>query len=164
MTLPTVEQLRSVAPITRRAVTDDDLDLNGHMNALHFVAAQIRAMRAALSETGITEEYVAARRMGTFAAEQHLRYLGELRLGDDYSVRVRFLGRTGKAIHATGYLVNESAHRLAHVLEVISVHVDQETRRATEIPGDVAAELDARITLGDELGWPHEPRLTLRRG
>jgi acyl-CoA thioester hydrolase len=92
-----------------------------------------------------------------------LRYISELRLGDRYSVRVRFLSRTAKAIHVTGYLVNESRDTLANVMEVVSIHVNQETRRPTDIPDDVAAELDARITLGDGFGWPHMPRLAPRR-
>lgn len=149
-------------PILSRSVTTAELDLNGHMNAVHFFAAQVACVRTFLSDVGVSERYVDERRMGTFAVEHHLRYLGELREGETYSVRVRLLSRTGKALHAAAYLVNESARRLANVLEVIVVHVDQDTRRAIEIPEDLAAEFDRRIRAGEALGWTHDARLAFR--
>ncbi|MGK5112468.1 thioesterase family protein [Geodermatophilus sp. CPCC 205506] len=163
MPLPTVDQLRTVAATLQRAVGSEDLDLNGHMNATHLFSAHIASVRASLAEVGVSEEYVSKRGLGTFAVEHHIRYLGELREGNRYSVRVRFLERTGKAIHGVSYLVNESSATLANVLEVIVVHVDQTTRRATGIPEDVTAQIDEQIRMGNELGWTHDLRLTLRR-
>ncbi len=137
------------------------LDLNRHMNASHFFEAHVLSARSALASVGVDEEYVSQRKMGTFAVEQHIRYLGELREGERYSVRPRFLGRTDKAVHLATFLVNESVDRLASVLEVISLHVDQVARRATPIPGDVARRMDERIRLGQELDWQIDPRLSL---
>ncbi|QCX26534.1 thioesterase family protein [Nocardioides jishulii] len=163
MALPRFDQLCALPAYGARTVTADDLDLNGHMNAAHFITAQIRAVRSALAEVGVDEAYVTERRMGTFAAEHNIRYLGELRLGDEFSVRVRFLDRTAKTVHGAAFLVDETKGRLATVLEVVTVHVDQETRRSTPMPDDLTQAIDARIAEGEALGWTLEPRLSLRR-
>lgn len=161
--LPTPAQVRTLPRTEGRTVTEADIDLNGHMNAAVIFAAQTSAMRAALADVGIDAAYVAERRMGTFAAEHHLRYLAELRLGDEFSARVRFRDRSAKAIRAQVHLLDETCEQLACVLEVICIHVDQETRRATAIPDDVAQAVDARITASEALDWQIEPRLTFRR-
>lgn len=160
--LPPVSHVRDLAPVREGIVSPDDLDLNGHMNAVYFFSAHVSSVRVSLAEVGIDELYVVVRRMGTFAAEHHIRYLSELRLGDCYSVRPRFLARTQKAAHMMSFLVNETDGALASVLEVVVVHIDQDTRRATEIPDDVATRIDAHIRDDDALGWVPEPRLTLR--
>lgn len=161
--MPELADLAGFAPLLPRQVTGDDMDLNGHMNATHLLAVLIRGLRAALDEAGVDGEYVAHRRMGTFAAEHNIRYLGELRLGERLSVRVRLLDRTAKTVHAAAFLVNETAGRVATVLEVVSVHVDQETRRAIAMPDDIAAAVDARIAEGNRAGWRLPARLALRR-
>lgn len=163
VSLPRIEQLRALPAYGARTVTADDLDLNGHMNATHFITAQVRAVRSALAELGVDEAYVTERRMGTFAAEHNIRYLGELRLGTEFSVRVRFLDRTAKTIHAAAFLLDETHARLATVLEVVTVHVDQETRRSTPMPDDLTGAVDERIAAGEALGWTLHPRLSLRR-
>lgn len=164
MTPPSLPQLHQLPPTVERPVGDDDLDFNRHMSAIAIFTAQVRSVRAALAGVGVTEEYVAQRRMGTFAAEHHIRYFGELREGHQISTRVRFLQRTDKAVHAQSYLVDETRGHLACALEVVCLHVDQETRRATSFPDDVAAAIDARVAESDALDWSSPHELAFRTG
>ncbi|QNL93775.1 thioesterase family protein [Aeromicrobium senzhongii] len=162
MAQPSWTQIAQLPTPHRHTVDASHIDHNGHMNVVHHFTAQVAGVREALAAVGVTEDYVATRRLGTFAAEHHLSYLGELRLGDRYSVRTRFLGRRDKVAHLAAFLTNDTAEQLANVLEVISVHVDLGTRRATAFPADVGAQIDAAIESGDALGWTFEPRLGLR--
>ena len=159
-----MNQLAQIPPTFDRVVQPDDLDLNGHMNVVGFFTPLVRTARDELAKAGVSQQYVAERRLGTFAAEHHLRYLGELRLGERLTTRARFLERTDKAVHLQCYLTNESTGRLACVLEVVVVHIDQETRRPTSIPDDVAAALDARIAFSDSLDWSVPRELAFRSG
>lgn len=159
---PTAAQCRDLVALREDAVTEADLDLNGHMNASRFFNAHVLSARSAFASVGVNEEYVALRKMGTFAVEQHIRYLGELRLGERYSVRPRFLGRTEKAVHLVSFLVNESTDSLASVLEIVSLHVDQVARRTTVIAADVATQLDERIRRDRCLSWEVQEHLSLR--
>lgn len=158
--LPVIAQIHELAAVREGVVEPDHIDLNGHMNASHILTEHVTSMRAALAGVGVGPQYVRTRGMGTFAAEQHLRYLNELRLGTRFSVRVRFLARADKALHAASYLVDESAGRVANVMETIVIHIDQSTRRATTIPDDLRSRLDAQI--GASLSWEHPSRLPFR--
>ncbi|MBC9226494.1 thioesterase [Aeromicrobium sp. 636] len=162
MTSPTLEQIHRVPAVLTRQVGDEDIDLNHHMNAAIVFARQVEGIREAFSRAGVTENYVNTRAMGTFVVEHHIRYLKELRHGDAYSVRVRFLERTEKAVHVVSCLVSEAAAAVANIVEGVVVHVDQRTRRPTAFPSDIAAELDAQINAGDRSGWAHQPHLIMR--
>lgn len=140
--------------IVDRPVTLDDLDLNRHMNVTRYFEAQTSSARTALARAGVDDRYVTERRMGTFAAEHHLRYLGELREGDRLTTRVRFVARSPKAVQLQSFLCEETSGRIACILEVIGVHVSQETRRPVEFPEDIAAELDALIAAGRQAARP----------
>lgn len=149
-------------PVITREVTTDDLDHNDHMTVARFFEAQVASVRARLASTGITAEYATERRMGTVAGEHHLRYLAELRLGDRFSTRVRVLARSERAAHLMSFLVNETQQRIACTLEVVVVHISQETRRSTPFPEDVAAALDAHVAISDELDLDLPARLDWR--
>jgi len=164
MAFPTPSQCRDLVATHEGVASGDTLDLNRHMNAAHFFIAHVTACRGVLASLGVDESYVADRGMGTFAVEQHLRYLGEIREGERFSARPRVLERTDKAVHLASFLVNESRDALACVLEVVSLHVDQHARRTTAIPADIADRLDERIRADRALPWHLEPHLTLRRG
>lgn len=155
-----LDAVRLLPSVIDRTVDSCDIDLNNHMNVARFFDAQVSSVREALAGAGINEDYIAQRRLGTFAAEHHLRYLGELRQGERFSTRVRFIGRSPKAIHLQSFLVNESRDQLACVLEVIGVHISQETRRGAEIPTDIAASLDERIAAAAAIDF--ETRMALR--
>lgn len=162
--MPTMSQLAQISPTFDRVVQPDDLDLNGHMNVVGFFTPLVRTARDELASAGITEQYIDRRRLGVFASEHHLRYLGELRLGQRLTTRARFLERSDKAVHLQCYLTNETAGRLACVLEVVAVHISQETRRPTSIPDDVATALDARVAVSDALDWSVPRELAFRTG
>lgn len=160
VSLPSV---REPDPLIRREVTSADIDLNGHMNVAHYFNAHVAAVRDALAGVGVTEEYVAERRLGTFAAEHHLRYLGELKEGDVFTMRVQILDRSEKAIHLRSLLATAGSGAVASVLEVITVHVDLTTRRATPIPEDVTDRIDTAIRSVDKREHDLPMRLTLHR-
>jgi len=162
MTLPSWTEVTQLPTLHRHTVEEPQLDHNKHMNVAHYFTAQIAGVRESLARAGVTEDYVASRGLGTFAAEHHLRYLSELRLGDAYSVRARLLRRSAKVVHLAAFLTNDTAERLANVLEVITVHVDLSSRRATPFPADIAEQLDQAISAGDGLGWSFDTRLALR--
>jgi acyl-CoA thioester hydrolase len=163
ISLPTPDELDALPRVIDRTVDTQDLDLNGHMNARRYFDALVSTTRDALSAAGIDETYVAERHMGTFAAEHHIRYLGELRLGERLTTHFRFLERTDKAVRGQAFVANADQCQLACVLEVVAVHVDQGTRRPTSFPDDIAAALDAAVAASDQLGWRLENKLTLRR-
>ena len=151
--LPSVEQIDLLPGPVVGVVTDEFIDMNGHMNVLHYLDWGSRGAEALVEHAGIDDAYRATRRMGLFTVEHHLAYYGELRRGDTFSVHARVLERSDKVLHLMTFLVDRSANRLANTLEILLVHVDLETRRAIGLPADIAAAFDTDIARSRRLDW-----------
>ncbi len=151
--LPTTTQVREVPATSSFEVTDDLIDENGHMNIGHYFQRGARAMWMRLRELGVTDDYLQVRRLSFFTAEHHLRYLGEVRLGDRVTVHPQLLERSAKVAHAMVYLVDDTHDRLSCLMEISFVHVSMDDRRAVPVAADVAEALDAEIASVTGLGW-----------
>ncbi len=161
-TLPTFEQvLRLPAPFDQN-VTEDNIDQNGHMNIGDYFRLGSWAPWRRMVALGMDEDYIPQRQLSFFTVGHHISYVGELRLGDRFSVHAGFVERTAKALHGVGIVLDREHERLSCMLEATYVHVSMGNRRATEIPDDIAANLDADIA---EHPWLAEVAtgLTLRR-
>ncbi|MGW4125696.1 thioesterase family protein [Nocardia sp. NPDC004711] len=163
--LPTLEQVLSLPNPVEGIVTADLIDLNGHMNVAHYLHHNSKGAGALLRNVGVDESYLSDRRLGLFTTEHHIMYYSELREGDKFSVHTRVLGRTDKAVHMMTFLFDRSRECLSNTLEVLSLHVDLETRKATPMPQDIATGFDRHLSISADLGWtaPTCGAITLRR-
>jgi acyl-CoA thioester hydrolase len=152
-TLPNYDEICGL-PATREAiVTPELIDENGHMSTTHYFDLCGVGADGILQRIGINNEYREVRRMGVFAADQHLRYFAELREGEEFSVHPRVLAHSDKAFHVLCLLVNASQRRLACTMETTFVHVNLETRRATPMPVDLVLRLEGRLAEHHALNW-----------
>ncbi|MFI9411270.1 thioesterase family protein [Nocardia gamkensis] len=151
--LPTLDQVMMLPDPVEGVVTGDFIDMNGHMNVVHYLDWGSRGADALVRVAGIDNGYRSQRRMGLFTAEHHLAYYRELRMGDKFSVHARVLDRSDKTVHMMTFLVDQSAGRLSNTLEILLVHVDLDHRRAMALPDDIAVALDHHITDSENLGW-----------
>lgn len=160
--LPSVDRVRTLPAFFEKTVPDDYIDENGHMNVTRYFDLGAWAPWLRIGEIGVDQSYIDQRGMSFFTVEHHIRYLGELRLGDPLSVRAAFVARTDKALHGISFVVDEGRDKIACTMEILYVHVSMESRRSTPIPDDVAAGLDAAIAEGE---WAASAAtgLTLRR-
>ncbi|WP_139982603.1 thioesterase family protein [Nocardioides litoris] len=160
--LPGIDEVRSLPAYFEMTVPEDYIDVNGHMNITRYFDLGAWAPWKRVEELGVDESYLTERRMSFFTVEHHIRYLGELRLGDPLSVRPAFVGRAGKALHGISFIVDESRDVIACTMEILYVHVSLDERRAVPVPDDVAAALDADIAT---TAWAADAAtgLTLRR-
>ena len=140
--VPTVAQALEVPAVASFWVNADHLDMNRHMNVSHYFAGASDALSTVCSQLGMGRAYIEERGLTTFSAEHHLRYLSELRLGEQVSIHVQLLDRSAKALHAMVYLVNRSGNRIAATFEAIVVHVSMTSRRAVRFPDDIVVALD----------------------
>lgn len=148
------DQMVALPAVLEDTVTTEFIDLNGHMNIRHYLEYGAVGADSICRGIGMDETYRSRRRLGVFTAEHHLRYYRELREGEKFSVHVRFLERTDKALHAVSMLLDRTNERLACTLEIVMVHVAMDSRRATPLPADIAAGLDGEIARSANLDWP----------
>jgi acyl-CoA thioester hydrolase len=152
--LPTFDEIAELPVLAESLVWRDQIDANGHMNILHYLAFDARGTTAVAEDVGVDDMYRATRRMGLFTAEHHLRYYAELHEGARVAVHVRVLERGENTAHLMAFLLDRDRERLSNTLELITVHVDLDTRRPTPMPRDIAAGFDRHVNASRQLGWP----------
>src|SRR5207253_5294310 len=118
----------------RAAIPADYLDEMGHMNVMWYTHLFSQAAWGFFQMVGLTREYLEANRAGTFALEQHFRYLKEVRLGQHVTLRSRVLGRSAKRWHTIHFMTIDELDVLAATAEVVSTYVDMTVRRSAAMP------------------------------
>ncbi|WP_185995924.1 thioesterase family protein [Nocardioides campestrisoli] len=138
-------------------VTEDFIDINGHMNITQYLRLGAEAVELVLQEAGMDQQYREGRQMSCFAVEHHLTYRAEMHLGEKIAVHPQLLGSSERAAHVMVYLVDETNDRLANTLEAVLVHVGMDDRRSRPFPDDVAPRL---TRLAAEMSPVLEPPLS----
>jgi acyl-CoA thioester hydrolase len=153
MTLPSYDDVAALPRLTQVVVPAEMGDANGHLNVRHHVALHDDGGWLHMASFGFDPESIEARRRNFFDLEHHVRYLDEVLVGDTVSTRYRTLGRTPKAVHLMSFLLDDTRRTLASTVEIVTVHVDLDTRRTAPIEPADAARLDARIGTDAALPW-----------
>ncbi len=152
-TLPTYEQLVQLPALFDQAVPEEFIDENGHMNIGDYFRLCSHAIWKSTIAVGLGEEYINEHKQSMFTVEQHMRYYGELRLGQPFTVHTRLLERSARALHGISFVVDQEKRSLACTQEATLVHVSMETRAAVDLPADIATALDELIDGANQLGW-----------
>jgi acyl-CoA thioesterase FadM len=119
------------------------LDSNGHMNLAYYIVVFDRGTDAWLEMAGLGAAFRARTKRTTFAVESHVLYRKEVRLGDALLVRTRVVEGGGKRLHFVHEMTSGGA--LVAMQEVLSLHVDLNTRRAAPLAEEDAARVTALL-------------------
>jgi acyl-CoA thioester hydrolase len=119
------------------------IDINGHMNVAYYLLCFDQGVDALWSKVGLSEEYVQARRLSTFAVEAHVTYQQELHEGDAYRVTAQLLAIDNKRVHQFHRLYQAETGILAATAEWLNLHVNLDTRRVCLWPDDILAAFTA---------------------
>ena len=151
VTLSQLEQL----PLTYRAtVTDGHLDLMGHMNVRHYLGFFDDATWHLFAGFGMDHHYYTTSGNGSFALQQFIFYLAEVRADETIAIRSRLHGRTDKRFHFTHFMVNETTGKLAATVEMLGSHANLTIRRTSPFPPSIAASIDTLLAEHHQLDWP----------
>ncbi|MGH3456732.1 thioesterase family protein [Aeromicrobium sp.] len=151
--LPTFDDVAALPAVFVEKVAADQIDENGHMNIRHYFEYGSGAVWKTTVALGVDDDYIDDRGMSFFTVEQHIRYFGEMRVGNRFTVHQRLLERSNRALHAMAFVLDRERSKLACTFELVYVHVDMAERESTDIPDDIAKALDRLITENDALGW-----------
>ena len=151
--IPTYEQLVQLPALFDQKVSEEFIDENGHMNIGDYFRLCSHAMWKTTIAAGLGDAYIEEHQQSLFTVEQHMRYYGELRLGERFTVHARLIERSARVVHGMAFVVDQEKQSLACTQEGTLVHVSTASRSAVDIPADIAVELDALIDAGNALGW-----------
>ena len=132
------------------------IDYNGHMNVSYYVLAFDRGVDAFMELIGISPANIEQRQTSTFTLEMHVKFIHELRLGDPLRINCQLLDFDTKRVHYFLRMHHAEDGHLAAVSEQIMVHVDLETRRSSEFPGDVRLALTNLMSAHHDLPRPEK--------
>ena len=146
----------------REVVRPEWIDYNGHMNVAYYLLAFDHATDAFFDYVGLDEGY--RRRTGgsTFAVESHITYKCEVGEGDALRFTTQLLGYDAKRLHYIHHMYHADEGFLAAACEWLSLHVDLERRRVSEMPEEIAGRLSALMAAQRDLPVPPEAGQAIR--
>ncbi|QDU55367.1 acyl-CoA thioesterase [Aeoliella mucimassa] len=150
---PSIEQIKQLPHTYEADIPSDYLDEMGHMNVMWYTHLYGQGIRGFLNSVGFDRQYIEEQRCGTFALEKHVRYLSEVRVGENVAVYTRLVDCNGRLYHLMQYLVNETQQKLASTMETVSAHVDLNHRRMAEMPPHLTEAFEATAATHAELDW-----------
>lgn len=103
-------------------VMPDWIDYNGHMTEFRYGQVFSDATDEVLKLAGLDKDYLA--RGGSFyTVETHIRYLGEMSLGQEFHTQSQIISWDGKKLHLCHEMMNE-AGEIVSTGEHMLLHVD----------------------------------------
>ncbi|MCF2869955.1 carnitine 3-dehydrogenase [Octadecabacter sp. G9-8] len=137
-TLGDIVDLGKPVKTVDRAVPIDWTDYNGHMNEARYLQAFGDATDRLMGIIGCDAEYIATGG-SYFTAETHIRHLDEVHAGARIHVETQVILGAGKKMHL--FHVMYEGTRILASGEHMLIHVDLETRRASDPAPQVAEKL-----------------------
>lgn len=118
------------------------IDYNGHLNMAYYNVLFDRGADQAFELMGFGPDYAAKRKMTTYTAEFHVRYLRELHMGDKVRVAFQLLDADEKRFHFCQWLYHADGW-LSATGEGLGLHIDMSGPRVAPYPSDVAEKVTA---------------------
>ena len=153
-------ELKDIKALPRyhgETITTEYLDIMGHMNVRWYITLFSRAVTGLFNEIGMTEDYFAPGKAGSFALRQFINYLAEVRVGEEVSIHTRLVDHSEKKIHLVHYMVNESRQVLSATMEALISHADLVLRKTSAFPPEIYQRIETLAAQDRALAWA--PRL-----
>ncbi len=133
------------APFDRHVepVRPEWIDYNGHMNVAYYVLAFDNATDVFFEAIGFGADWRKATGRSFFAVDAHVRYVAELRPGENLAVSTQLLSADAKRIRYFHTMRNAATGDLAATVEFLSLHVDMARRRVVAFSPADQARIDA---------------------
>jgi acyl-CoA thioester hydrolase len=120
------------------------IDYNGHMNVVHYRAAFDAATDGLFAHLGLgPEEYNARTGATLMVVEEHTRYHAELAEGARYRILAQMVGHSARKLHYLLAMEDVGRGVLAATHEELALHVDLAARRASPLPPEALAAVEA---------------------
>ncbi len=146
------------APLDRhRAVVRPEwIDPNGHMNVGYYLVAFDHASDALCKLLGVGWDYTEHRLGMIFALEAHVSYHRELHAGDSLRFTAQILDHDAKRVHLFQSMYHAEHGWLAATNELLFMHIDFKTRRASPWPEETMRRLEAIAAAHKALPRPEQ--------
>ncbi len=119
----------------RTVVGGEWIDYNGHLHDAGYAVVLSEANEALLAFLGLSAPYRAATGRAMYTAESHIRYLAEVRRGEQIDAASLLVSADAKRLRVHTVL-SRAGGTAAATGEYLFLHVDQAAGRVTAMPPD----------------------------
>ena len=123
--------------VYRDVVRPEWIDHNRHMNVGYYLVVFDFATDAWMAFIGLDGAHRRERQVSTFCLEAHLTFAREVGEGDPLRFTTRLLGWDARRIHYCHEMYHATEGYLSATNELMSLHVNRETRRAAPMAPEV---------------------------
>lgn len=141
------------------------IDYNGHLNLAYYHVLFDQGADEHFRTLGLGAEYAKARRLTTYAAENHVCYVREVHAGEAVFVTGQIVDFDAKRLH-TYQELRHAEGWLSATLEGLILSIDMAGPRVTPWPSDILAAIAAAAAGDESLARPERlgRRIGVRRG
>lgn len=132
-------------------VVEEWVDYNGHLSEAFYVLIFGYATDAVMDRIGLDATEREATGASLYTVEAHLRYLREVRLGEEVSVRSRVVGSAAKKLHIAHEM--STTDGIVATEEVLGLYVAGDPVAAQPFPDAVAARVAGLLDTGGAPDW-----------
>ena len=118
-------------------------DYNGHMNVAYYVLIFDESAEILLNKFKMGGNSAKSEKKSTFTVESHITYDQEVRFGEEVEIYLTHLDHDKKRINYKLSMMHKEKQYLAATIEVLSLYIDLNKRKVSEIE-------EAKIKLIDE--------------
>jgi len=142
----------------RDHVRSEWIDHNQHMNMGYYLVVLDFATDAWFEFIGLTRQHRQQYNVTTFTLEAHITYQREVAEGDPLRFATRLIDFDSKRIHYFHQMYHAGEGYLAATNELMSLHVNRETRRAAAMTPQIQQRLaqikqaHAQLPLPEQVG------------
>ena len=140
------------------------IDYSGHLNVGYYLLPFENATRAFFRHLDLSQEYRERSNHAFFAAETHLTFEREVKLGDTLQFTTQLLGWSPKWINCLHCMIHKDEGYLAATNQLLFVHVDLETRKSAPMPQPQQQSLAQLMKAHGELPIPPQAGRAIRPG
>jgi acyl-CoA thioester hydrolase len=146
-------------PVFTATVRPEWVDYNGHMSEAYYVLIFGEATDAFYDHVGLDHAARQRDRVSIYTVEAHIRYLVEAHEADTLHIATRILGHDSKRVRLHHAMWRPADATLLAVTELMLLHVDKVSLRASPFGAAAMARIAAVAESGAGLAAP-EPAMS----
>lgn len=136
------------------SVRPEWIDYNGHMNVAYYVLAFDHATDKFLDYLGLDHDYKAKANVTTFVGDMNVTYRQEVLEGDPLRFTTQLLEYDARKFRYFHCMYHATKGYLAATNELISLHIDLETRRVAPMGEAIQRKLQSVMEAHSRLPVP----------
>ena len=131
--------------LTTKKIIKEWTDYNGHMNLSYYILVFDIGAEVILSKFKMGEYSAKTEKKSTMVVETHTTYNQEVKEGDEVDVVLSHFDHDNKRLHYKLEMYDKAKNTLSATTEVLSLYIDLNIRKVTEIEKEKKIIIDEFI-------------------